>query len=49
MTDKLQRLNLFVLFVVVIYTIIIQKVFLSKPVFGPILDSLVTLLTSVGF
>ncbi len=47
--DRLDRINLFVLMIVVIYTIFVEKVILKTPIINPYADAIIVFLTSVGF
>jgi hypothetical protein len=49
MTERIQRLNLVVLIIVVLYTISIERILLNAQVTSPVVTALFTFLTSVGF
>lgn len=49
MTDRLRRLNMIVLMVVVVYTIVMVKLVSRRPLVNPSVDGMIVLLTSIGF
>lgn len=49
MNQRIQRLNVIVLTLVIAYTILIEKIILKTPIVSPLVDSIFTFLTSVGF
>ena len=49
MSGRIRRLTLFVLTIVVIYTIFVLKLIAKKPVISPIIDPVVVFLTSIAF
>lgn len=49
MTDRIQRLNIFVISIVVGYAIFFERILSSIPNFSPIVSAIITFLTSVAF